>query len=66
MKDDCQPDRICCSRKCVLIAAGKISATDAIVIACAIGFPNAIVLTIDPLNLSDLADTQPVVLTIGV
>jgi predicted nucleic acid-binding protein len=45
--------------------AGEISATDAIVIAFAITYPDAVVLTSDPTDLADLVDTQPVVVTIS-
>jgi hypothetical protein len=45
--------------------AGEIAATDAIVIAFAIGYPSPVVLTSDPVDLSDLVDTQPVMVTIS-
>jgi hypothetical protein len=43
----------------------KISATDAIVVAFATGFPDAVVLTSDPNDLTDLVETQPVPVTIS-
>lgn len=45
--------------------AAEISATDAIVVAFAVGYPGAVVLTSDPADLADLADTQPVPVTIS-
>lgn len=45
--------------------AAEISATDAIVVAFAIGFPSAVVFTSDPVDLMDLVDTQPVSVTIS-
>ncbi len=45
--------------------AGHISATDAIVVAFALDYPNSVVLTSDPADLSDLVDTQPVLVTIS-
>jgi predicted nucleic acid-binding protein len=45
--------------------AGDISATDAIVVAFAIDYPNSVVLTGDLADLSDLVDTQPVLVTIS-
>jgi hypothetical protein len=43
--------------------AAEISATDAIVVAFALGHRDAIVLTSDPIDLGDLADTQEVPIT---
>jgi predicted nucleic acid-binding protein len=40
--------------------AAEISATDAIVVAFAVGFPDAVVMTSDSADLSDLVATQPV------
>ena len=45
--------------------AAEISATDAIVVAFAVGYPEAVVFTSDPGDLADLADTQPVPVTIS-
>ena len=45
--------------------AGEISATDAIVVAFAIGYPDAVVLTSDPGDRSGLVATQPVAVTIS-
>ena len=39
--------------------ASEISATDAIVVAFALDYPEAVVLTSDPGDLGDLVDTQP-------
>jgi predicted nucleic acid-binding protein len=46
--------------------AAEISATDAIVIAFAAEFSDAVVLTSDPVDLGDLAKTQTVNVTISV
>jgi predicted nucleic acid-binding protein len=46
--------------------AGEISATDAIVVAFALLYRDAVVLTSDPVDLSDLANTQPVAVVISV
>jgi hypothetical protein len=45
--------------------AAEISATDAIVVAMAGGFPDAIVLTSDSGDLTDLVNTQPAHITIS-
>jgi hypothetical protein len=45
--------------------ASEISATDAIVVAFAVGFPDAVVLTSDPGDLADLVDGQQVAITIS-
>ena len=45
--------------------AAEISATDAIVVAFAVGFTDAVVLTSDPVDLADLVQTQPVRVTIS-
>ncbi len=45
--------------------AAEISATDAIVVAFAIGYPAAVVFTSDPVDLMDLVDTQPASVTIS-
>jgi hypothetical protein len=45
--------------------AVQISAVDAIVVAFAVGYPEAVVLTSDPVDLADLVDTQPVPVTVS-
>ena len=45
--------------------AAEISATDAIVVAFAIGHREAVVLASDPVDLADLVDTQPIPVTIS-